>query len=161
MNNYMNKLITILTAFIIMFSSCDLFSQPQQQQHPPRHEVGNGGFTEFQIQLLTKQLKLEENKVDPFKSLYKEYSQKMKELQPEPKKRPAKGGQPTKPTNTEINAQILESFTQAEKTTALKKEYYFKFKKILTPEQILKMYNTERRIRDRIVSESSNRSDKK
>ncbi|MFR9603164.1 MAG: hypothetical protein SNG02_04750 [Rikenellaceae bacterium] len=159
----MKKLIVILTALIVVVSSGNLFAQPQQQQHPqqpPRREVGDGGFTEFQIQLLTKQLRLEEKKASQFEALYKEYTQKMKDLQPEPQKRPAKGEQPAKPTNAEIESQILESFTQAEKTTALKKEYYYKFKKILTPDQILKMYNTERRIRDRIVSESSNRSEK-
>ncbi len=155
--NSMKKLVSIFTVLILMLSSVNLYSQPQQ---PPRHEARDGGFTEFQIQVLTNQLRLNSKVVEPFKKLYLEYSNKMDELQPKPQKRPTKGEQQSKPSSADIEAQILESFSMAERSTALKREYYHKFREILTPDQILKMYNTERRIRDRIVTESTNRTER-
>ncbi len=164
----MKKFIVILSIMV-----CTLFTlsaQPQQARQP-RPEVNreqDGNFTEFQIQVLTKQLRLDEKSVEPFTKLYTEYSQKMELLQPEqPEQRrntpqnAKQGERPAKPTDAEIEAKILESFEMAEKSTALKREYYAKFKEILTPHQILKMYNIERRLRERIVSESDRRANQR
>ncbi|MFR9552706.1 MAG: hypothetical protein SNH35_00480 [Rikenellaceae bacterium] len=168
----MKKFVAIFTVMV-----CALFTlsaQPQQarQPRPEANREQDGNFTEFQIQVLTKQLRLDEKSVEPFTKLYTEYSQKMEQLQPEqpeqrrntPQNTPQnakQGERPAKPTDAEVEAKILESFEMAEKSTALKREYYTKFKEILNPHQILKMYNIERRLRERIVSESDRRANQR
>ncbi len=163
MNN-MKRFIVTLMIMICVIST--LSAQPQQSRQPHREDSRNmdGNFTEFQIQVLTKQLRLDEKSIEPFTKLYTEYSQKMEALQPEqPQRRndpqnSKQGERPAKPSDAEVEAKILESFEMAERGTALKREYYDKFKTILNPHQILKMYNIERRLRERIVSESDKRA---
>ncbi|MFI3283132.1 MAG: hypothetical protein SNG10_06420 [Rikenellaceae bacterium] len=151
----MKKIILLLVMAIVTLS----VSAQNQQQQRPNHPDGN--FLEFQTQVLIKQLQVEESRVADFTKLYTEYAQKSEALQPKPQRRG--GGNDSqksqKPTEAEIEAQILEIFDMAEKSTELKREYYYKFKEILSSDQILKMYNVERRMRERIVSESDKRAE--
>lgn len=161
----MRKFIFSLIATLVTVLT--IYAQPQQQRPQPQSQR-DGNFTEFQLQVLTKQLKLEESKVAAFSKLYTEYSNKIEALQPkpqQPQRRPENGNgknendQEDNLTDAQVEAQILESFVMAEKSTELKREYYYKFKAIITPKQIMKMYNVERRMRERIVSESDRRAE--
>ncbi len=156
----MRKFIFSLAAIIVALSIFTVNAQPQQQRQQRPQPQQDGNFTEFQLQVLTKQLELDTPKQAQFKTLYTEYSQKIEALQPKPQARPAQGEERTsRPTDSQVEEMILESFVMAEKSTELKREYYYKFKEILTPQQIFKMYNVERRMRERIVSESDRRAE--
>ena len=141
-----------------------LFGVAAAQPVNSRPEMSAEEFEQFQIEMITSQLRLQESKVEPFKKLYAEYSAKMNELQPRGQKRGGgatqNGEERIRPTAEEVEAQILSSFDMAEKSTALKREYYYKFKEILTPQKILRMYNVERRMRERMLSESARRNEK-
>lgn len=160
----MRKFIFSLMIAFVTLSTFTLYAQPQQQQQrqqkPQQHQPQqDGNFTEFQLQVLTKQLQLDASTQTKFTTLYTEYSEKIEALQPKPQPRPDNGSErASKPTDEEVEAMILESFEMAEKSTDIKREYYYKFKKILSPQQIFKMYNIERRMRERIVSESDRRT---
>lgn len=143
------KSLKYLIVVAIMIFACSMsYAQP----HRDHGRGGNGDFQEFQMQVLIKQLEIEESKVDSFTNMYQEYSQKMKELRPRHKPGGNKAGAAA-PTDAEVEATIMESFDLAEQTTALKREYYNKFKTLLSPHQILKMYNVERRLQERVTSE--------
>lgn len=131
----------------MLMSFTQLSAQPNQ-----RAEKGN--FEKFQLQILLKQLEIEESKQPAFETMYSAYSEELKQLRPKHRR----GDE--KPTDAQIEEQILESFKMAEKTTALKKEYYARFKTILTPAQILEMYNIERRVAERMNSEMENRTNR-
>ncbi len=140
----------ILIGIIIISSLAQLSAQPQRHQQG-RPESGN--IIEFRTKLIINQLDIAESQQDAFKDIYAEYCGKMSTMRPN---RPQRGE--PRPTDEQIEAQILESFEMAEKTTALKKEYYEKFKTVLAPQQILKMYNIEREFTERINSELQNRT---
>ncbi|MFI3285507.1 MAG: hypothetical protein R3Y08_02530 [Rikenellaceae bacterium] len=135
----------ILLLFAILTSVCTLHAQP-------RGERGAGNPQEFQIVLIQKQLKLSEDQAVKFKTLYIEYSDEMALLRERPSKIAG-----ASLTDQQIEAQILESFDMADKSTKLKREYYVRFKEILTPRQILRMYNIEREFRERLNAEHQRR----
>ncbi|MFI3281443.1 MAG: hypothetical protein R3Y44_05670 [Rikenellaceae bacterium] len=144
----MKQIITI--CIVLLTSITHLWAQPQQPQR------GQGNFHQFQVELITKQLDIDEAKRAKFEEIYTQYSEQMRAMRPK-HKRNADGA---KPTEAEIEEQILDSFEMAEKSTALKKEYYQKFKTVLSPHQILKMYNIERQISERMNSEMQNRTNR-
>lgn len=142
----------IIFTIAIIASTTQLFAQAQQR---PRQEHRSGNIQEFQTQLIIKQLEIPEAKQSSFTTLYTQYFESMKQLRPK-RQRPERGEKEL--SDSEVEAQILESFDAAEKMTTLKREYYKKFKLILTPQQILKMYNIERQFSERLNSELQNRA---
>ncbi len=168
----------ILSIALALLTATTLSAQPMQSRHEGGERMSGGDFAQFQTSLITRQLALDEDKAKQFTDLYNEYSQKMRELQPKARRKGGNGGnggdanrphaggagdnrgagERPMPSDEQVEAQILESFTLAEKSNNLKREYYYKFKEILTPQQILKMYNVERRLRERMLSESDRRT---
>ncbi len=150
----------IIFTIALIASATQLFAQPQQRPH---QEHISGNIQEFQTQLIIKQLEIPEAKQSSFTTLYTQYFEAMEQLRPK-RQRPQRGEgergevENNKMTDSEIEAQILESFDAAEKVTTLKREYYKKFKMILSPQQILKMYNIERQFSERLNSELQNRA---
>lgn len=145
----------IIFTIAIIASATQLFAQPQQRPH---QENRSGNIQEFQTQLIIKQLSIPEAKQSSFTTLYTQYFEAMEQLRPK-RQRPEKGeNDNNKLSDAEVEAQIIESFDAAEKVTTLKREYYKKFKTILTPQQILKMYNIERQFSERLNSELQNRA---
>ncbi len=151
----------IVAIFLLSLVTSTLMAQP------PRQGGNKADFKMLQTEIITKQLKLDADKESKFIELYIEYTKKMEEFNTHPPRRGGgeKGGAKRvtrpQPSDEEIEAQILRSFEMAEKSTTLKREYYPRFKEILTPRQIMTMYNTERQIRERIVSEARRREEKK
>ncbi|MFI3277812.1 MAG: hypothetical protein SNH13_07565 [Rikenellaceae bacterium] len=143
----MKKLKLIFVAALMLASTIALQAQPRQQQR-----VSKEDFPKFQLQMLIRQLLIEEPKREAFSKIYMEYSKELEALRAPRKEQPK--GEVVAPSDAEIEKQILASFEAAEKSTALKKKYYTKFKEVLTPQQILKMYKVERTAHDRIMSKS-------
>lgn len=52
---------------------------------------------------------------------------------------------------------ILEDFAQAKRIMIVRENYYQQFKKILTPSQILQLYDLEREINKKIIKEAEAR----
>lgn len=144
----------IIICFVLLSSVTTSFAQPQNQN---RNQNQNQDFQTLQMDIIIKRLAIEEKSQEKFKQIYSEYAEKIKELRPKHKR--GEEGE-AKPTDKEIEQQILDSFDVAEKTTAIKREYYQRFKTVLTPKQILDMYNIERHISDRINSEVQNRAER-
>ncbi len=50
------------------------------------------------------------------------------------------------PTDAEIEKQIKDQFAQSRKILDVREKYYNEFRKILSPKQIMKIYQTEKRV---------------
>ncbi len=138
---------------LLLFIGLTTASAQPQGHNPQRHKGGD--FEKFQLKLLSRQLDIKESQQDAFEKIYTEYSTKMKSIRPSHED--VTHPQNEKPSDEIIEQQILDSFDKAERATALKREYYEHFKEVLTPHQILMMYNIERQMNDRIHSEIENR----
>lgn len=140
----MKKTLLTLVAALIC-SIVPIAAQPQGGRQ-------KGDMQKFQISLIIKQLEITEDKQDSFTELYTQYTTEIKKLRPKHERGEGK------PTDEMIEQQILDSFEMTEKSTALKKEYYPRFRELLTPEQILRMYSIERQMHDRLNSEIHKRN---
>ncbi len=138
-----------ILGIIILSSITSLWAQSQRSQH----QRGSGNSQRFQMQLIIKQLVIKESDQASFEEIYTRYSSDMKKLRPKAMRK----GKTDELSEEEVEVQILESFDRAQRTTSLKKEYYEEFKRILSPKQILRMYNIERKFNERLNSEVQSR----
>lgn len=86
---------------------------------------------------IAEQLEVEGSDKDAFISLYQNYKKESGEIM---KTLPAASDD----RETAAEARILSDFEKSEKILSLRKAYYFKFREILSPSQIQKMYDLER-----------------
>ncbi len=146
--------------FTLLLSSLALQAQPPQRGD----RVDGATPQEFQTKLMVKQLELNEQQGEKFSALYTKYTTDLSSLRQRGGEAPGgrRGGggageNREQLTDAQIEAQILESFEMTEKSTALKRDYYTKFKEILTPHQIMRMYTIEREFNERLNAEHQRR----
>ncbi|MFI3268207.1 MAG: hypothetical protein R3Y51_05770 [Rikenellaceae bacterium] len=144
----MKKLKYLAILCLMTFLSINVYSQRPANQ--------NTGLQQMQLQVLVKQLQLNDSQRTEFSKIYNEYSEELKSLRPEHKQNENRRGEA--PTDEQIETQILESFDITEKTTALKRKYFPRFKTVLSLRQILEMYNVERQISERVKTEFQHRN---
>lgn len=97
-------------------------------------------------------LKLNKVESERFSVLYSEYFYEMRKA--EQKMRRSQG----KITELEAEQIINDEFNQAKRMIAVREVYYGKFKNILSPVQILRMYEIERDISRKIIREAEDRN---
>ena len=61
------------------------------------------------------------------------------------------------PTDAEVEKAIKDRFAQSRKILDIREKYYNEFRKFLSPKQIQKMYNMEKRIGDKMRKEMGKR----
>ncbi len=135
----------IVLAFAFVFISYFTFAQMGGHPSP------KGDFKKLQAEMILRELKLPEESQAQFRDLYAEYAAQMDSLRP----RHRRGVE--QPTSEDVEQHIFESFDMTDKITDLKREYYPKFKEILSPEQILRMYSAEQQLRNRMSDEQRRR----
>ncbi len=147
---------SILTTLLLLFA----LSAAAQ---PPRPMGGGGerrgdGIHAMQCDQIVNVLRLEEAKQAEFKEIYMAYNRAVQELHA-PRERGG-GMRPdmTQQSEEQIEARTLDSFDRSIKSMELKREYYKKFRTILQPSEITRMYNIERKIRDRAIEEMMQRN---
>lgn len=118
-----------------------------------------------QMEQLVQQLALDPQIEERFCSTYMQYQADMEAIfkqhfGPKPQ-HPAgrKGEPPTPPTFTEeeVEQQILKRFAVSSAILEVRKLYYTKFRAFMSPSQIRKMYDLEKRNAERINSEHMRR----
>ena len=85
---------------------------------------------------IAEQIEVPDSSKEAFISLYQTYKKESAVIMAV---RPAEDD-----TADPSEAKILCDFNKSEKLLALRREYYFKFRELLTPAQIQKMYDAER-----------------
>ena len=61
-------------------------------------------------------------------------------------------------TDAEVDAIIKEQFAQSRKVLEINENYYAKFRNILSPKQVLKIYQSERDLQSKMRMEKQNRN---
>ena len=112
-------------------------SEAQAQRERPDFNT----ILEKRCEYITHELNLDDSKEKAFKPIYMEYCKKMAELfKPDPNKRKPKDQK----TEAEVEQDIKDNFARAKKIVCIREYYYAKFRKFLTPKQIVKIYEIER-----------------
>lgn len=129
----MKKIISIL---LLTLSFC-FCSQAQAQKERPDFNT----ILEKRCEYIAHDLNLDESKEKAFRPIYMEYCKKMAELfKPDPSKRKPKDQK----TEAEVEQDIKANFARAKRIIEIKECYYTKLRKILTPKQIVRVYEIER-----------------
>lgn len=148
------KKLLILT--LLLATSLTMQAQPQQprQGHnkPAKAQQDRPSIEEFRLKQIEETLKLEGERLESFRVLYKEYSEAMKKSRPE-----RKFDKEIELSDKEIEKNILNSFNESKQYIELQEKYYNRFKKILSPREIATMYEVEKRIRERAIYEQRRR----
>ena len=102
---------------------------------------------EFRENMMIAELNIPTEKQEDFKILYSKYHDKQKEI----KNKFQQAKEFDNLSDTEAKLQLTQSFEIGQQLLDIRKEYSEKFFKIITPQQVLKLYDTEGAIRNKIM----------
>ncbi len=102
---------------------------------------------EFRENMMISELNIPEDKQEQFKILYAEYQERQKEI----KNKFQHDQNYNSMSDEDAKKQLNQSFEVGQQLLNHRKEYCGKFMKIITAQQVLKMYDTEGVIRNKIM----------
>lgn len=150
----------ILFLAITLFFTQNTFAQAQKynwkamkpderkqliQKMSPQERMAT--LQEFRENMMVTELELPANAQDDFKALYSEYQNKQNEIKGKFKSNDNYENM----TDEEAKKQINESFEVGQQLLDNRKVYCEKFMKIIKPQQVLQMYQTEGKMRNKIL----------
>ncbi len=102
---------------------------------------------QFRQNMVVSELDVPENNQEQFKSLYSEYQEKQNEIKS--KFKPNEDYENM--SDEEAKQQLNQSFEVGQQLLDNRKAYSQKFMKVIKPQQVLQMYQTEGRMRNKIL----------
>lgn len=115
----------------------------QKMSHTQRMSL----LQEFRENMMVSELEVPKTNEDEFKTLYAEYQQKQNEI----KSKFKASGDYENMSDEEAKRQIDESFAIGQELLDNRKTYCEKFMKVIKPQQVLQMYQTEGKMRNKIL----------
>lgn len=144
----MKKFLLSVLAIFLMGSTLTMNAQNEQQTKAKKQRPSTEQIQQRQCEQMVRVLMLDDATADKFKPVYSQY---LKDLMDCRSMRHGKKGQnidnnavKTTPTDAEIEANIKDQFAQSRKMLDIRESYYGKFRKLLSPKQIQKIYQTEK-----------------
>lgn len=137
---------TILLTLFLLSTVLVAFGQPS------RPAMGKE-MQQVQINYLTSRLHLKGDKAARFKAIYCDYLDQSAD-----RRRGFGQSDTTAMTNAQAEELIKAEFEGAQKSLDLREEYYNRFREVLSPVEIYKMYRYEREMRFRVGQEIERRS---
>lgn len=153
----------LIFMFVLLFwGSQDMMraqnAEPQNRKHANEEQI-----RQHQSNQMVHVLMLDDATAAKFTPLYTQYLKDMMDCR---KMKRNKGnekgskGQKQDLTDAEIEARIRNQFEVSKKMLDIRESYYDKFRKLLSPKQILKIYETERHNADKFKKTLKDRKDK-
>lgn len=154
----MKKILYLL--IILFFTSYNSFVQAQKydwktmkpdqrkviiQNMSPRER--KTVLQEFRENMMVSSLAVPQNTQSDFKTLYSEYQEKQNSI----KSKFKSGGDYENMSDEEAKKQLNESFEVGQQLLDNRKIYAEKFLKVIKPQQVLQMYHTEGKMRNKII----------
>ena len=107
---------------------------------------------QFRQNMVVSELDVPENNQEQFKSLYSEYQEKQNEIKS--KFKPNEDYENM--SDEEAKQQLNQSFEVGQQLLDNRKAYSQKFMKVISPQQVLQMYQTEGKMRNKILDKKQN-----
>lgn len=153
----MKKITLALTLFLaVQFSFAQQFGYDWKSMKPEqRKEVIQkmkpdermALLKEFREKMIIAELAVPENNQPEFKNLYSEYQDKQNEI----KAKFAPNEDYENMSDDEATNQLNHSFDVGQQLLDNRKNYAQKFMKVISPQQVLRMYQTEGKMRNKIL----------
>lgn len=156
----MKKILTFVLSALFALS---LSAQPQHPGGPKGDKPGKDqkkpSFEEvvkMQAQDIAEQLALDNKTTKKFTEVYTAYKTDLNNVKKQcPVKHKAKGGEPL--TDEQVEANIKARFAQSRAIIDVREKYYDEFRKILSPQQIEKIYMQDNKDHARMKGEQERR----
>lgn len=157
------KFLMVLVA-VFMGSQVALFAQDKKSAKPERRQFNREQMQAMQVNQIIKGLALDDATAAKFAPVYKSYMEEMRATRTmNARKSDGKQNATDKktpkpvPTDAEVEQSIKARFAQSRKMLDIREKYYNELRKFLTPKQIQKMYNMEKRNGEKFRKEMNKR----
>lgn len=140
------KTIKILFAIAALMMSMQGFAQDKKA--PGKKQMNPQQLVQMRCNRIASELALDDATTAKFTDVYSKYAEELKSIKKDsPKKREKMDTAKVKklPTDAEVEAKIKARFAQKKKMLELQEKYYAQYRKFLSPKQIEKMYQLEKK----------------
>jgi Spy/CpxP family protein refolding chaperone len=146
---------TLFKAFILlMFSMICLEAQSQNAKRlPPLRER----ILQAKLVEIRRSLNLDQATVQRFRPIYIEYEKEISGVGTNNQRRLMSANYDSL-TTEEAERLVMVQLENAKRLIDIREKYYHKFKTVLTPQQIVRLYQTEAQIRQKVIQELRRRS---
>ena len=142
------KVVVLIVA--MMASNANLYAQKVEQQRITREQLA-----ETQAQFIANEMAMDDETTRQFVETFCQFQKEIWALGPRPKR------EKSHLSDKEAEQAMNERFAHSQKILDLRKKYYLKYSKFLTPTQIEKVYVLVRRIMNRLFQRSQNKDKRK
>lgn len=142
------KVVVLIVA--MMASNANLYAQKVEQQRITREQLA-----ETQAQFIANEMAMDDETTRQFVETFCQFQKEIWTLGPRPKR------EKSHLSDKEAEQAMNERFAHSQKILDLRKKYYLKYSKFLTPTQIEKVYVLERRMMNRLFQRSQNKDKRK
>lgn len=143
----MKKIATL--AIAAMMSIALMAQNPQSRQNnqnPQGKRPNPEQMEQMQCKRIIEELALDNRTADIFVKVYKEYKAELRVVREQFKPvRPNREAGETRLSDEQVEANILAGFAQSRAIVDVREKYYSEFRKTLSPQQIEKIFNEEKR----------------
>ena len=147
----MKKLTLFLILVFTLFSSIN-----SQSQNLASYPLLNKRIVEAKLREIRISLKLDQSTFDHFRPIYEKYESEVSEIDFKKLNKLLKVDAESL-SSEEADRLILHQIEIAKRMLEVREKYYQEFKSVLSPQQIIKLYQTEAELRIKVMQELKKR----
>jgi hypothetical protein len=142
---------------VFLFFVFTLFSSVNSQsQNLANFPMLNKRIVEAKLRQIRISLKLDQATFDHFRPVYEKYESEVSEIDFKRLNKLLKSD-PESLSSEEADRLILHQIEIARRMLEVREKYYIEFKKVLTPQQIIRLYQAEAELRIKVMQELKTR----
>ena len=134
----------------IMMAVCTTAVQAQDNTPSNKQRMTREQLAEAQAKHISHELALDDATCKKFIDTYIDYQKEVWALSPRAKRPEMKDGKKVEKTDAEVEKAIQERFEHSQKILSIRENYYKKYRKFLSPKQIQRVYDIEKRGMNRL-----------
>ena len=147
----MKNMIKILVLAVAMITfNVSTYAQKSERQRMTREQLA-----EAQAHFIADEMAMDDTTAKQFVETFCQFQKDIWALGPRPKRAASHL------SDKEAEQAMNERFTHSQKILDLRKRYYLKYSKFLTPKQIERVYELERKMMNRLFHRSQNKENRK
>ena len=146
---------TIFKAFVLLMLT--MFSLGAQSQNAKRLPIVRERILQAKLVEIRRSLNLDQATMQRLRPIYIEYEKEILGVNTNNQRRLMSANSDTL-TPQEAERLVMVQLENAKRLIDIREKYYHKFKTVLTPQQIVRLYQTEAQIRQKVTQEIRRRS---
>lgn len=147
----MKNIIKVLALTVAMITfNVSTYAQKSERQRMTREQLAKA-----QAHFIADEMEMNDTTAKQFVETFCQFQKDIWALGPRPKR------DSSHLSDKEAEQAMNERFAHSQKILDLRKKYYLKYSKFLTPKQIARVYELERRMMNRLFHRSQNKENRK